>query len=345
MTRDEYRTAMRRVAGKDMAVKKLTGGAKVLAKEDYDHKAKEGAEESEKIAKKLNYRGQKRAKDAWMDNAKWLKKKAVTGLDEDNLQELSKGKVKAYYEKSKKEVDELLPQTSKTFGDISKLSRRITGSNVARRKLGHAAKVLAKEENLQELSGKLASRYLQKKRERDYTITKVGTGTMYKRKKPLGFKQANTEAKNTINALKRIERDNKVNEERLDEVSFELAKRAQKGAEKKGREYDDKSASAYNKSVNDKRMSEKGKAKAREDDVAFGKKADKKWKQSSKFREYASKKLKEDNLNELTYQRIRNAYEKAKKYGKHAQADRFKKASEKKDELQARYDDLEYKGD
>ena len=51
------------------------------------------------------------------------------------------------------------------------------------------------------------------------------------------------------------------------------------------------------------------------------------------------------HLDEVSYQKARNAYDKAKKQGKHEKAAKFKKYSEKKDELQARYDDLEYKGD
>lgn len=50
-------------------------------------------------------------------------------------------------------------------------------------------------------------------------------------------------------------------------------------------------------------------------------------------------------VNEVSYHLARNAMEKAKRKGKHNQANKFKKYSEKKDHLQARYDDLEYKGD
>ena len=177
---------------------------------------------------------------------------------------------------------------------------------------------------------------------------------------------------------------------KLDEVSFELAKRAQKGAEAKGIEHDSKSYRAHIKSINDKRLSAKGKAKAAADDVSHKEASKKKWKQASKFGEYAKKKLEEspDNekidhkspgikklkdgsywaksqsgtmkvfksekaaiqhskksLNELSYAKARNAKDKAKKLGKYDQADKFKKYAEKKDYLQARYDDSEYKGD
>ena len=56
---------------------------KYLAKEDYDPVAKKAAEDAEKVGKKANYKNQKGAKKAWSDYAKHLKKKAVTGMDED----------------------------------------------------------------------------------------------------------------------------------------------------------------------------------------------------------------------------------------------------------------------
>lgn len=80
---------------------------------------------------------------------------------------------------------------------------------------------------------------------------------------------------------------------KLDEVSFGLAHRAMKSAENKGREYGSKAYKAHLKSVNDKRLSDKGKAKAAADDVAHQKTSKKKWGQAAKFRDYARKKLDE----------------------------------------------------
>ena len=48
-------------------------------------------------------------------------------------------------------------------------------------------------------------------------------------------------------------------------------------------------------------------------------------------------------LDEVSYAKARNAKDKAKKLGRYDQADKFKKYAEKKDSLQARYDDSEYK--
>jgi hypothetical protein len=103
-----------------------------------------------------------------------------------------------------------------------KVSRRLKG-------IRKATDRLVKEETLDEVSGKLAATYLRKKRDRDYTSE---DGKSFKRKKSMTLKDADRDMKSTVRALKRVERDRKVNEEQLDELSKDTLKSYVKNAKK-----------------------------------------------------------------------------------------------------------------
>jgi hypothetical protein len=74
-----------------------------------------------------------------------------------------------------------------------------------------AKKVAEEVEEIDEISGALATRYLQKKRERDYDTS--ADGTYSKMKKPQSLNRIHKDIKSTVRALRTIERSNKTNEE------------------------------------------------------------------------------------------------------------------------------------
>lgn len=74
-----------------------------------------------------------------------------------------------------------------------------------------AKKVAEEVEEIDEISSQLASRYLQKKRERDYDTS--ADGTYSKMKKPQPLNKIHRDIKSTVRALRTIEKSNKTNEE------------------------------------------------------------------------------------------------------------------------------------
>ena len=250
---------------------------------------------------------------------------------------------------------------------------------MAKNKLLGTAKVLTKEERLDELSKGLLRRY-KKKASWSAMAAKFDDDPAKARHRSKGLKQAGDRLGNIMMAKKKY----LAKEETINEISKATVERAYAKARDKGQHLDS-IAIAGHQLDKDNSFSKKFRAKA-----------EKKWTQARKFADYADKKtVKEETidevidnekiddkapgvkklkngsywaksesgtikifksekaakqhskkqLNELTYQKVRNAYEKAKKQGKYEKASKFKKYTEKKDELQARYDDLEYKGD
>jgi hypothetical protein len=158
-------------------------------------------------------------------------------------------------------------------------------------------------EHLQHIRESMASSYLQKKRERDYDVS--DDGKSFKRKKSMTLKDADKDAKNTVRALKRVERDKyegrlerlrgakkrskeREQAEQINELKGSTARSAEhKAAERYYNDYDDETAA--------RRKALKAKTPESRDDAEKAK--SKRMKSADRvirFQNYANKKKKEE---------------------------------------------------
>jgi hypothetical protein len=156
------------------------------------------------------------------------------------LDEISKGKAAKYIKGAAADLADRADPQSHYINDDDDDDGSESERKVDNRYKGikRAVNRLTKEsEQLDEISSKLASSYLKKKRERDYD----DDGLVSRRKKSQTLKDADKDAKSTVRALKRIKEE----DEQLDEVLDDIQKMANyigglNASEKKAKETGDK---------------------------------------------------------------------------------------------------------
>ena len=235
--------------------------------EDYDFRAKQDAEDSAAIAKRARKPSEKRF---WNKAHKENSKKAVTGMDKKNINEISSDLARRYIKKAKE-------SESKARGDLYKHSwldmkdkRNGEGLPAASAKAAHHDLKVAnkRESGISLAKGKL-------------------TGDQHKKwEKPKGKRN-----------ITQITKDTKVltvKEESLDEVSKQLASKAAEKAYDAGHKYYDSTSVLRRKAIRSKDKGDLDAAHAEQGKMS------KKWKQSMKFKAYADKKMEEETINELS---------------------------------------------
>jgi hypothetical protein len=155
-----------------------------------------------------------------------LRKKKKVAEEAEELGELSQKMVRAYRDKARDdkenaEDDRAFYKAYKdnTSAEDKKIRKRTAGIKMADKKIYGGAKVRMGEESEQidEISKKLASNYLQKKHERDYDTS--ADGTYSKLKKPKTFDQMNKDVKSGVRAANILMK--KEDAEQIDEISAE----------------------------------------------------------------------------------------------------------------------------
>jgi hypothetical protein len=179
----------------------------------YNEVLSEGVEALDEVSKKLA--------------AKYIKKASASAT------KLASDSERHYQKTATTSGDEHNDHVEKSGKADWKVSTRLKGIRRATDRL------VKEEEQLDEISSKLASSYIKKRFERDY---ETKDGTSFKRKKSMDFpKESDKVHKNTVRALKRIKEE----DEQLDEVLDNIQKMANyigglNDSEKKAKETGDK---------------------------------------------------------------------------------------------------------
>jgi hypothetical protein len=120
--------------------------------------------------------------------------------EEETINELTREKINDYVSKSSKQTKELMGKKGRSYDEIRKTVRRVKGTNLAKKKLGLSAKVLAKEETINEVSKKTLKSYI-KKATQDVTTGKNIPGRN-------GFLKPSKRIKNITKAVDKLEESN-----------------------------------------------------------------------------------------------------------------------------------------